>query len=170
MRACWVSFIAALAAGATLLIEPSSAVAQSPAEVPTNSSFAGTWEGKMNDLPGIDLKIEAKGGNISGTIVFYYQERSNADEPWHVAGEAPTPLLAPLVEGRTLTFEVQRHKCHGCTELIPNVKLRMELTGPNEARLWKLENQDTNKDLGPGLKLVRQPESAPSPKPGKGSE
>ena len=90
--------------------------------VHAKSSFAGTWEGKMNDLPGIDLNIDETGGKVSGTIVFYFQERSNANEPWHVAGESPVPLLAPRVDGRILTFEVQHHKCHTCPELGPNVK------------------------------------------------
>lgn len=87
-----------------------------------------------------------------------------------MVGETPTRLLAPLVEGGTLTFEVQHHKCHGCAELGPNVTFRMELTGPNEARLWKLETQDPKKDLDPGLKLVRRREPAPSPKTAKSSE
>jgi hypothetical protein len=137
-----------------LLLQPSM-------PVHAKSSFAGTWEGKMNDLPGIDLKIDEAGGKVSGTIVFYYQERSNANEPWHVAGESPVPLLAPHVDGRILTFEVQHHKCHTCPKLGPNEKFRMELAGPNEALLWRLENeeQEKNKELGPGLKLVRRSES-----------
>jgi hypothetical protein len=133
-----------------LLLQPSM-------PVHAKSSFAGTWEGKMNDLPGIDLNIDEAGGKVSGTIVFYFQERSNANEPWHVAGESPVPLLAPRVDGRILTLEVQHHKCHTCPELGPNVNFRMELAGPNEALLWKLENEEQKKDneLGPGLKLVR---------------
>lgn len=128
------------------------------ASVQAKPSFAGTWEGKTNDLPGIDLKIEEANGKISGIVTFYFQERSDANAPWHVASEYPVPLLVPHVEGNTLTFEVQHHKCHTCPELGPNVKFRMEITGPNEARLWKLENegQEKNKDLGPGLKLVRR--------------
>jgi hypothetical protein len=121
----------------------------------------------MNDLPGIDLKIEEVGGKVSGTIIFYFQERNDPSQPWHVARQDPVPLLVPHVAGKTLTFEVRHHKCHDCAELGPNVKFRVELTGPNEARLWKLENQDTSNDLGPGLKLVRRPESA-SPIPAKG--
>jgi hypothetical protein len=149
------------------LIKPSPLVAQTAARVPEKSCFAGTWEGKMNDLPGIDLKIDEVGGKVSGAIVFYYQERSNENEPWHTAGESPVALLLPHVEGKTLTFEVQHHKCHGCAELGPNVKFRMDLAGPNEARLCKLENQES-KDLGPGLKLVRRTESASPPRPAKG--
>lgn len=131
------------------------------ASVQATSSFAGTWEGKINDLPGIDLKIEEANGKISGIMTFYFQERSDANAQWHVASENPVPLLVPHVEGNTLTFEVQHHKCHTCPELGPNVKFRMEVTGPNEARLWKIENEgpEKNKDLGPGLKLVRRTET-----------
>ena len=112
--------------------------------VHAKSSFAGTWEGKMNDLPGIGLNIDEADGKVSGTIVFYFQERSNANEPWYVAGESPVPLLAPRVDGRIpLTFEVQHHKCHTCPELGPNLKFRVELAGPNEALLWKLEERGT---------------------------
>lgn len=155
MKTNQVPIIAAFAGFVALLL------AQSSMPVHAKSSFAGTWEGKMNDLPGIDLNIDEAGGKVSGTIVFYYQERSNVNEPWHVAGESPVPLLVPHLEGKTLTFEVHHHKCHTCPELGPNVKFRVELAGPNEAFLWRLENeeQEKSKELGPGLKLVRRSES-----------
>src|SRR5437868_8760085 len=134
---------------------------QASMPVHAKSSFAGTWEGKMNDLPGIDLKIEDADGKISGVMIFFFQERSDASAPWHVASESPVPLLAPRVDGKTLAFDVQHHKCHTCPELGPNVKFHMELAGPNEELLWKLENEEQKKDneLGPGLKLVRRSES-----------
>lgn len=47
--------------------------------------FAGTWEGKMNDLPAANLKIEEANGKIRGVMIFYCQERSDANSPWHVA-------------------------------------------------------------------------------------
>jgi hypothetical protein len=66
----------------------------------------------------------------------------------------------PRVEGKTLTFEVQHHKCHTCPELGPNIKFRMELAGPNGALLWKLENEgEKNKEMDPDLKLARRNES-----------
>lgn len=126
--------------------------------VESNHSFAGTWEGKMNDLPGMDVKIDEADGKISGAVVFYFQERPDPKSPWHVAAESSGPMLAPHVEGKILTFEVQHHKCHTCAELGPNVKFRMELVGSNEARLWKLDEEETDKDLGPGLLLVRRSE------------
>lgn len=124
----------------------------SVARVLDQSSFAGTWEGKMQNLPGLDLKIDETGGNISGTAVFYLLGRSKVNEPWHESGKKySAPLLVPHVDGKVLTFEVQRKKCDGCTELTPNAKFRMELTGPNEARLWNL----TENSKGAGLELVR---------------
>jgi len=65
------------------------------------------------------------------------------------------PLLAPRAEAKTLTFEVQP-PCHDCAEPGPNVTFRMELAGPNEARLWKLGGQEADKDPGPGFTLTRR--------------
>ncbi len=146
LEVCLVA--AALATGIT-----PSVTAQSPAAVPENS-FVGTWEGRINDLPGIDLKIQEIDRKISGTIIFYFQERVDRDGPLHPAGESAVPLLAANVEGGTLTFEVQHHRCHGCQELGPNVKFRMALAGPNEARLRNL-----TEDTTPELKLIRETES-----------
>src|SRR3981081_84838 len=108
-------------------------------------SFAGTWEGKMNNLPGIDLTIEEADGKINGVMIFYFQVRSDASAPWHVASESPIPLLVPHAERKTFTFEVQYHKCHTCPELRPNVKFPMQLAGPDEALLWKPENEEQEK-------------------------
>ncbi len=116
---------------------------------PPRASLDGTWEGKMNDLPAIELKIDNSTGKISGTMLFYFQERSDPSEPWHVTGGKPAPLLLPHVEGNILTFELQHHKCHNCAELGPNQKFRVELKEPNEARLWMWENQDAPKDRAP---------------------
>jgi hypothetical protein len=137
-------------------------VAQVSTPVPVKSPFAGMWEGKMNDLPAIELKIDEAARKISGTMIFYFQERDNPNKPWHVASLNPVPLLAPHVDGKTLTFEVQHHKCHTCAELGPNVKFRMEITGVDEARLWRFENeeQEKNKEPGPALKLVRRSKSS----------
>ncbi|MGB9457469.1 MAG: hypothetical protein WCB12_15585 [Bryobacteraceae bacterium] len=160
-RSTIIATLAALACAATF------AIAQSSVVVSANSAFAGSWEGKLNDHPGIDLKIDEAGGKISGTVVFYFQERSDVNSPWRVTAEYPVPLLSPRVEGKTLTFEVAHHICHTCAELGPNAKFRMELAGPNEARLWKLDDPEMGKKPGPGLKLIRRGEPAGSEDPSK---
>ena len=124
----------------------------------------------MNNLPGIDLKIEDADGKINGVMIFYFQERSDASAPSHVASESPVPLLVPHAERKTLTFEVQHHKCHACPELRPNVKFRLELAGPDEALLWKLENEEQEKE--PSFKamvdeMAFRSQNIPLPKGGR---
>jgi len=132
------------------------AIAQSATAVPASCPFIGTWEGQLNDLPGVTLTVEEAGGTLRGTMVFYFQKRADANSRWHVTGESRVPLLAPRMEGNTLTFEVQHHKCDTCAELGPNVKFRVDLNGPDELRLWKLDDRETNPDPSAGQKLIRQ--------------
>jgi hypothetical protein len=167
MKAFRVSLLLGLVSVATIFAEPSPLVAQTAPTVQPTPSLDGTWEGKMNGLPAIELTINNSSGKVSGTMLFYFQERSDPSRPWHVTGGSPGPLLFPHVEGNILTFELQHHKCHGCAELGPNRKFRVELRAPNEARLWMWENQDAPKDPGPGLKLERQVEPASPPKAAK---
>jgi hypothetical protein len=167
MKAFRVSLIVGLAAVATILVGPSPLIAQAEPRVPPIAPLDGTWEGKMNDLPTIELKIDSSSGKVSGTMLFYFQERGDPSQPWHVTGGNPTPLLLPHVEGNILTFELQHHKCHTCAELGPNQKFRVELKEPNEARLWMWDTQDAPKDPGPGLKLERRGEPAPPPRAAK---
>ena len=121
----------------------------------------------MNDLPRIDLKIGETDRKASGTAIFYFQARSSADGAGHVSAAHPVALLVARVEGKTLTFAVEHYKCHECAELGPSVKFRMELPGSNEARLWKLDDQRVDKDLGPELRLTRRNDSASWQDPSK---
>ena len=147
---------AIIAVLATVACAAAFAVAQSSNVAPVSSAFAGTWEGRLNDRPWVDLKINEAGRKISGTVVFYVHERSDVASPWRVTAESPVPLLAPRVDGKTLTFEVPPPRCYDCAELAPNVKFRITLAGPNEARLWRLDDPEPGKDPGPGFKLIRR--------------
>ena len=114
------------------------------------SVFDGTWEGNMNDLPGVNLIVaDAGGGQIGGVVAFYLQMRGD-DGKWRVAGKYMAPLLAAQAQGKVLKFEVQHHKIHGNPEFGPNAKFRMELDGDHEAVLYNIS------EPGPGpLKLSR---------------
>jgi biopolymer transport protein TolR len=131
--------------------------AQSAGAGPQRLSFAGTWKGTMNDLPGIDLSIQEAGKKISGNIVFYFQERADVNSPWLVTAEYAVPLLKPRVEGKILAFEAEHHVCHGCPELAPNVTFRMELASASEARLTRFEEDRTE---GAPMKLIRGGEAS----------
>lgn len=155
MKAHTASLLTASALAAALFIESPPVVAQSPGVSPASFSFAGTWEGQMGDSSQIDLNLHESGGKVRGTVLYYRQVG------------APLPLLAPRVEGKTLTFEVERHQCESCAALASNAGFRMELTGTNQASLWRLDDQDPNETAGPEVKFVRQNDSAswrdPSP-------
>ena len=133
-----------------LLCVAALAVTQNSKTGSVKSSFAGTWEGRMNDLPGIDLTV-TDGGKIGGTITFYLQQRTD-NGPWHVTDKFTTALLAPRMEGQTMTFEVLHFRSHGSSELGPNVKFRLEMTGANDLLLHKLDDPST-----PPMKLTRRP-------------
>jgi hypothetical protein len=93
-------------------------VQASPSEQST-ASLDGTWQAQNNDLPAIELKIENSKTKASGTLTFYFQERSNPDEPWRVSSKTSGPILTSHVDGKILTFETPHHKCHTCEELLP---------------------------------------------------
>lgn len=115
------------------------------------SPFDGTWDGTMNDLPGIKLIVaDGGGGEIGGVVTFYFQKRDDGG-PWRVADKFVAPLLAAQAEGKVLLFEVQHHKTDGSPEFGPNVKFRAELAGGNEALLYNTSEPS----MGPS-RLVRQ--------------
>lgn len=117
------------------------------------SPFSGTWDGKINDLPGVELTIRNDRGRVSGSIGFYFQSRGN-DGKWHLGEKMTVPLLSPKLEGNVLTFETIHHKKHGSPELGPNNKYRVEFAGANEARIQIIKDQPQGDE--PGLKLTRR--------------
>jgi hypothetical protein len=117
------------------------------------SGFAGTWEGKQNGLPAVELTIRDKDGGVSGTIGFYFQRRGT-DGKWHLAEKYTVPLLSPKLQGRVLTFETIHGKKHGSPELGPNNRYRVDFIGAKEARIRILK--DKKPDDGPGHTLLRR--------------
>jgi hypothetical protein len=117
-----------------------------------SSPFAGIWQGQMNGLPGIELRIQDSAGRPTGEIVFYFQERKS-DGPWTVKSDHAVPLLNVKTEGKSMTFEVTHHKSHGSPELGPNVKFRVQWISGQELRLFKV---DSATEPGSGLKLTRK--------------
>jgi biopolymer transport protein ExbD len=118
----------------------------------SENGFAGTWKGTVNNLPGIDLTIREVEKKAAGEIIFYFQERADVNSLWRVSAENAVPLLSTHVTGKVLTFEVEHHMCHTCTELGPKSVFRMELAEVNAARLTRLGDDGTE---GAQVNLVR---------------
>jgi len=123
------------------------------AALAADSPLVGTWEGEVNGHPAVRVVIHRKGETLAGRIAFVFQERG-PDGAWQVKDPNPEAgeMLAVKVDGKSIRFEVQHHKQHGGTEWGPNVPFRVDVTGANEARLFKLDEGDP----GQGLKLIRK--------------
>lgn len=118
---------------------------------PQRSPFDGTWEGKMNDLPGVNLIVaDAGGGQPGGVVAFYFQTRGD-DGEWRVAGKFIAPLLCVTAKDKILNFEVQHHKTRGSPEFGPNVEFRIELAKNNHALLYNVSEEQSEP-----IRLTRQ--------------
>lgn len=118
-----------------------------------NSSFVGTWEGKVNDLPAVELSVREDGREVSGSIAFYFQTRGS-DGKWRLGEKMTLPLLSPEIKGNVLTFETIHHKKHGSPELGPNNRYRADMVNAKELRLHIIKDDSSNQDAG--LKLSRR--------------
>jgi hypothetical protein len=117
-----------------------------------NWPVSGTWEGTVNDLPAVELTIQEKSGQVSGSIGFYFQTRGD-DGKWHLGEKTTVPLLSVKFEGNVLTFETIHYKSHGSPELGPNNKYRVTFVDAKEARLKIINGEG---DGSSGLKLTRR--------------
>lgn len=99
------------------------------------SRFNGIWQGKRHDLPAITLRLANEGGKLEGKVTFFLHKRDTENEPWYIEGQDSATILNPTITGNRLSFEVQHYKYHGAAELGPNVKMTLELTGPDQAKL-----------------------------------
>ena len=108
------------------------------------SPVAGTWTGKMHDLPGIKMTVNDRRGKLTGNIVFYFLMLENGT--WKVKGETNVQMIEPHLEGNTLVFAVRHAKKHGSTDpKDQEIKtFRLQLTGPNEA---VFKNADNGQDV-----------------------
>ena len=105
------------------------------------SPIAGTWQGRIHDLPAIRLTLRETSGRLSGNIVFYMirNDGSGYYEDSKSAGP-PTELTNLRFDGRTLTFEVSHRQAHPPSTLNDTepVRFQMDLTGKDEGRLKRL--------------------------------
>jgi len=118
-----------------------------------DSPIAGTWRGRIHDLPAVILTVKDDGGKLSGTILFYFLHRNTEHDRWQVDTKhsIPLPLIDPKFDGKTISFQVSHKEAHPPrTFNDPPSSFQMRLTGTGEAELRNLsENQ------GPSLKMVR---------------
>ena len=116
---------------------------------PAKSTIAGTWQGKMDNLPVVTLTVHEDGGNLSGTVTFY-RIVDDGSGP-RAEGKSSSPLINPSLDGKTLSFEVKGRN----GEPAP---FKLEVTGENEGLLkgGRIVQGDGQSEEAPPLKLVRE--------------
>jgi hypothetical protein len=107
------------------------------AESPTKNSaiIIGQWKGTMDGLPAIMLVVEEDDDKLMGAVLFYLIRRDPGAAPSASPG-FPEPMIKPTFDGKTLSFKISHRYAHAPRTLNdPPVSFRLQLTGPDKAKL-----------------------------------
>jgi len=126
------------------------AVAASANEKKADAAILGIWRAEQDNLPAVTLNITEEGGSLQGAILFYLIRRDEGKPPTSSPG-VPEPLFNPRFDGKSLTFQVSHRHAHANTSTDPPVTFRLDLTGPDEAKLVRIPQ-----DGPPYVRMVRE--------------
>jgi hypothetical protein len=119
-RFSWLVWIA--------LVMAAVALASSPA--------AGQWQGRVNHMPAVTLKVGDDAGKLSGTAIFFVVKDQGSGP--QVIGQLQVPMLNPRFDGRALLFEINQDRPNsppGAARAV--VRFKMKLLGSDEGELVK---------------------------------
>ena len=102
-----------------------------------NSAVVGVWRGELDNLPAATLNVTDEAGPLQGAMLFYLIRKDNGRPPTSSPG-VPEPLFNPHFDGKSLTFQLSHRHAHGNTASDPPVTFRLDLTGPDEAKLVRV--------------------------------
>jgi hypothetical protein len=101
---------------------------------PTQNPIVGVWQGKMNDLPAVELTVRDGNGGLGGTIVFFFQRKDTG--AWKVERQNEEPLIDLSFDGKTLSFKVSHKDAHtDSSPSDPPVPFSFTLTASGEGEL-----------------------------------
>src|SRR5271163_2065637 len=96
-----------LAAIVAMVAGPSLRVSAQTQSAPVTSKWVGTWEGKLDDVPAVILRITEKGGALQGEADFYIVKRNDDGTPTS-DDKMTVAMVNPHVQGNYLEFQVIR--------------------------------------------------------------
>jgi hypothetical protein len=103
------------------------------------ADVAGPWTGVMDGLPGVRLVVQENDHKLTGAVLFFLIHRDPGAAPTASAG-FPEPMLDPSFDGKVLSFKVNHRYAHPPGTLNdPPVSFRLEITGPDQAKLFSPE-------------------------------
>lgn len=93
------------------LLTACQAIAQTPSAT-TNAPIDGVWRCQLNGLPAVTLLITDEPGDLTGAILFYFQQRATEKDAYSTVPGLPEPIFHPRFNGKTLFFEVSHRRSH----------------------------------------------------------
>lgn len=88
-------------------LSPATRASESARQARTEQSITGTWKGKFDDMPAVDVVLKMEGGRLVGTATFYLVENTGAGAV--VKSKNELPMLDLRLEALTLSFKVKRN-------------------------------------------------------------
>lgn len=119
-------------------------------EKETDAAILGVWRGALDDFPAVTLNITKQAGALQEAILFYLIRRDEGKPPTSSPG-IPEPLFNPRFDGKSLTFQLSHRHAHANTSSDPPVTFRLDLTGPDEAKLVRIPQ-----DGPPYVRMARE--------------
>jgi hypothetical protein len=113
-------------------------------------AITGIWRGELFGVPAATPNITDEAGPLQGAMLFYLVRRDEGKPVTSSAG-VPEPLFNPKFDGKSLTFQLSHRHAHADTTSDPPVTFRLDLTGPEEAKLVRVPQ-----DGPPFIKMVRE--------------
>jgi len=96
--------------------------------------IVGVWEGRMNELPAVELIVRDDDSGLTGTIVFFFQRKDTGT--WKVERQNDEGLIDPIFDGKTLSFKISHADAHtDSSPSDPLVPFSFTLTAPGEGQL-----------------------------------
>ena len=116
----------------------------------SDAAILGIWRGELDNMPAVTLNITEEAGPLQGAILFYLIRRDEGKPPTSSPG-IPEPLFNPHFDGKSLSFQLSHRHAHANTSSDPPVTFRLDLTGPDEAKLVRIPQ-----DGPPYVRMVRE--------------
>jgi len=101
-----------------------------------SSPAAGQWQGRVNGMPAVTLKVGDDAGKLSGTVTFFVVKDQGSGP--QVVGHLDIPMLHPRFDGRALLFEINQDRQHSPSGAAPGVvRFKMKLLSADEGEFVK---------------------------------
>lgn len=105
-------------------------------------TVVGTWEGKLHDIPSVQVTIRRNGDQLTGTVMFQPLLQTSAG-PKPAGKPVSVPLKDARFDGKTLRFKLDDSRA-ACD--LRESGIEMTLTSANQAELKVADRESKRSD------------------------